>query len=166
MISQITLQAIYDLLRFETMLMNEFLSCMDLPRNRVAKEMVPCGDSRIKHHASQPLVRERYRPKPRGAQWSDWPGHGFNQENPTLVMDEVPSRHSETDEPRPAAVSKGPVTPTQPGCRRQRTKKWQSSKPVAVISYEVVKPVATPATGFSKMCRKILGSLQSPASLA
>ena len=159
-ISRILPQSIYDLLRFETMLMNgSYRVHVDLPAGyRVAEnDFLYEVSNRINYHLLS-LVKDVIKPNPEvhsGAIVEPW----IQPENPTLVIDEVPSRHSETPvSPDQLAVSKGPVTPTQPAA--SETKEVASVKPVAVTYHTggQAEVVATPATGLPKTGQEELAS--------
>ncbi|MCR4487138.1 SGO_0316/SGO_0317 family LPXTG-anchored serine peptidase [Streptococcus parasanguinis] len=159
-ISRILPQSIYDLLRFETMLMNgSYRVHVDLPAGyRVAEnDFLYEVSNRINYHLLS-LVKDVIKPNPEvhsGAIVEPW----IQPENPTLVIDEVPSRHSETPvSPDQLAVSKGPVTPTQPAA--SETKEVATNKPVAVTYHTggQAEVVATPATGLPKTGQDELAS--------
>ena len=159
-ISRILPQSIYDLLRFETMLMNgSYRVHVDLPAGyRVAEnDFLYEVSNRINYHLLS-LVKDVIKPNPEvhsGAIVEPW----IQPENPTLVIDEVPSRHSETPvSPDQLAVSKGPVTPTQPAA--SETKEVATNKPVAVTYHTggQAEVVATPATGLPKTGQEELAS--------
>jgi len=159
-ISRILPQSIYDLLRFETMLMNgSYRVHVDLPAGyRVAEnDFLYEVSNRINYHLLS-LVKDVIKPNPEvhsGAIVEPW----IQPENPTLVIDEVPSRHSETPvSPDQLAVSKGPVTPTQPAA--SETKEVATNKPVAVTYHTggQAEVAATPATGLPKTGQDELAS--------
>ena len=159
-ISRLLPQSIYDLLRFETMLMNgSYRVHIDLPAGYHVSEndFLYEVSNRINYHLLS-LVKDVIKPNPEvhsGAIVEPW----IQPENPTLVIDEVPSRHSETPvTPDQLAVSKGPVTPTQPAA--SETKEVATNKPVAV-TYHTGGPAeatATPATGLPKTGQEELAS--------
>ena len=159
-ISRLLPQSIYDLLRFETMLMNgSYRVHIDLPAGYHVSEndFLYEVSNRINYHLLS-LVKDVIKPNPEvhsGAIVEPW----IQPENPTLVIDEVPSRHSETPvTPDQLAVSKGPVTPTQPAA--SETKEVATNKPVAV-TYHTGGPAeatATPATGLPKTGQDELAS--------
>ncbi len=159
-ISRLLPQSIYDLLRFETMLMNgsyrvhvDLPACYHVSENDFLYEV----SNRINYHLLS-LVKDVIKPNPEvhsGAIVEPW----IQPENPTLVIDEVPSRHSETPvTPDQLAVSKGPVTPTQPAA--SETKEVATNKPVAVTYHTggQAEVVATPATGLPKTGQEELAS--------
>ena len=159
-ISRLLPQSIYDLLRFETMLMNgSYRVHVDLPAGyHVAEnDFLYEVSNRINYHLLS-LVKDVIKPNPEvhsGAIVEPW----IQPENPTLVIDEVPSRHSETPvTPDQLAVSKGPVTPTQPAA--SETKEVATNKPVAVTYHTggQAEVVATPATGLPKTGQDELAS--------
>ena len=159
-ISRLLPQSIYDLLRFETMLMNgSYRVHVDLPAGYHVSEndFLYEVSNRINYHLLS-LVKDVIKPNPEvhsGAIVEPW----IQPENPTLVIDEVPSRHSETPvTPDQLAVSKGPVTPAQPAA--SETKEVATNKPVAV-TYHTGGPAeatATPATGLPKTGQDELAS--------
>jgi len=159
-ISRLLPQSIYDLLRFETMLMNgSYRVHVDLPAGYHVSEndFLYEVSNRINYHLLS-LVKDVIKPTPEvhsGAIVEPW----IQPENPTLVIDEVPSRHSETPvTPDQLAVSKGPVTPTQPAA--SETKEVATNKPVAVTYHTggQVEVAATPATGLPKTGQDELAS--------
>ena len=159
-ISRLLPQSIYDLLRFETMLMNgSYRVHVDLPAGyHVAEnDFLYEVSNRINYHLLS-LVKDVIKPIPEvhsGAIVEPW----IQPENPTLVIDEVPSRHSETPvTPDQLAVSKGPVTPTQPAA--SETKEVATNKPVAVTYHTggQAEVTATPATGLPKTGQEELAS--------
>ena len=159
-ISRLLPQSIYDLLRFETMLMNgSYRVHVDLPAGYHVSEndFLYEVSNRINYHLLS-LVKDVIKPTPEvhsGAIVEPW----IQPENPTLVIDEVPSRHSETPvTPDQLAVSKGPVTPTQPAA--SETKEVATNKPVAVTYHTggQAEVVATPATGLPKTGQEELAS--------
>ena len=159
-ISRLLPQSIYDLLRFETMLMNgSYRVHVDLPAGyHVAEnDFLYEVSNRINYHLLS-LVKDVIKPTPEvhsGAIVEPW----IQPENPTLVIDEVPSRHSETPvTPGQLAVSKGPVTPAQPAA--SETKEVATNKPVAVTYHTggQAEVVATPATGLPKTGQDELAS--------
>ena len=159
-ISRLLPQSIYDLLRFETMLMNgSYRVHVDLPAGYHVSEndFLYEVSNRINYHLLS-LVKDVIKPTPEvhsGAIVEPW----IQPENPTLVIDEVPSRHSETPvTPGQLAVSKGPVTPTQPAT--SETKEVATNKPVAVTYHTggQVEVAATPATGLPKTGQDELAS--------
>ena len=159
-ISRLLPQSIYDLLRFETMLMNgSYRVHIDLPAGYHVSEndFLYEVSNRINYHLLS-LVKDVIKPNPEvhsGAIVEPW----IQPENPTLVIDEVPSRHSETPvTPDQLAVSKGPVTPTQPAA--SETKEVATNKPVAVTYHTggQAEVVATPATGLPKTGQEELAS--------
>ena len=159
-ISRLLPQSIYDLLRFETMLMNgSYRVHVDLPAGyHVAEnDFLYEVSNRINYHLLS-LVKDVIKPTPEvhsGAIVEPW----IQPENPTLVIDEVPSRHSETPvTPGQLAVSKGPVTPAQPAA--SETKEVATNKPVAVTYHTggQAEVAATPATGLPKTGQDELAS--------
>ena len=159
-ISRLLPQSIYDLLRFETMLMNgSYRVHVDLPAGyHVAEnDFLYEVSNRINYHLLS-LVKDVIKPNPEvhsGAIVEPW----IQPENPTLVIDEVPSRHSETPlTPDQLAVSKSPVTPAQPAA--SETKEVATNKPVAVTYHTggQAEVVATPATGLPKTGQEELAS--------
>ena len=159
-ISRLLPQSIYDLLRFETMLMNgSYRVHVDLPAGYHVSEndFLYEVSNRINYHLLS-LVKDVIKPNPEvhsGAIVEPW----IQPENPPLVIDEVPSRHSETPvSPDQLAVSKGPVTPTQPAA--SETKEVATNKPVAVTYHTggQAEVVATPATGLPKTGQEELAS--------
>ena len=159
-ISRLLPQSIYDLLRFETMLMNgSYRVHVDLPAGyHVAEnDFLYEVSNRINYHLLS-LVKDVIKPTPEvhsGAIVEPW----IQPENPTLVIDEVPSRHSETPvTPGQLAVSKGPVTPAQPAA--SETKEVATNKPVAVTYHTggQAEATATPATGLPKTGQDELAS--------
>ena len=159
-ISRLLPQSIYDLLRFETMLMNgSYRVHVDLPAGyHVAEnDFLYEVSNRINYHLLS-LVKDVIKPTPEvhsGAIVEPW----IQPENPTLVIDEVPSRHSETPvTPGQLAVSKGPVTPAQPAA--SETKEVATNKPVAVTYHTggQTEVAATPATGLPKTGQDELAS--------
>ena len=159
-ISRLLPQSIYDLLRFETMLMNgSYRVHVDLPAGyHVAEnDFLYEVSNRINYHLLS-LVKDVIKPNPEvhsGAIVEPW----IQPENPTLVIDEVPSRHSETPvTPDQLAVSKGPVTPAQPAAGE--TKEVATNKPVAVTYHTggQAEATATPATGLPKTGQDELAS--------
>ena len=159
-ISRLLPQSIYDLLRFETMLMNgSYRVHVDLPAGyHVAEnDFLYEVSNRINYHLLS-LVKDVIKPNPEvhsGAIVEPW----IQPENPTLVIDEVPSRHSETPvTPGQLAVSKGPVTPAQPAA--SETKEVATNKPVAVTYHTggQTEVAATPATGLPKTGQDELAS--------
>ena len=159
-ISRLLPQSIYDLLRFETMLMNgSYRVHVDLPAGYHVSEndFLYEVSNRINYHLLS-LVKDVIKPNPEvhsGAIVEPW----IQPENPTLVIDEVPSRHSETPvTPDQLAVSKGPVTPTQPAA--SETKEVATNKPVAVTYHTggQAEVAATPATGLPKTGQDELAS--------
>ena len=113
--------------------------------------------NRINYHLLS-LVKDVIKPNPEvhsGAIVEPW----IQPENPTLVIDEVPSRHSETPvTPDQLAVSKGPVTPAQPAAGE--TKEVATNKPIAVTYHTggQAEATATPATGLPKTGQDELAS--------
>ena len=159
-ISRLLPQSIYDLLRFETMLMNgSYRVHVDLPAGyRVAEnDFLYEVSNRINYHLLS-LVKDVIKPTPEvhsGAIVEPW----IQPENPTLVIDEVPSRQAETPvTPDQLAVSESPVTPAQPVA--SETKEVATNKPVAVTYHTggQAEVVATPATGLPKTGQDELAS--------
>ena len=159
-ISRLLPQSIYDLLRFETMLMNgSYRVHVDLPAGyRVAEnDFLYEVSNRINYHLLS-LVKDVIKPTPEvhsGAIVEPW----IQPENPTLVIDEVPSRQAETPvTPDQLAVSESPVTPAQPVA--SETKEVATNKPVAVTYHTggQAEVVATPATGLPKTGQEELAS--------
>ena len=159
-ISRILPQSIYDLLRFETMLMNgSYRVHVDLPAGyRVAEnDFLYEVSNRINYHLLS-LVKDVIKPTPEvhsGAIVEPW----IQPENPTLVIDEVPSRQAETPvTPDQLVVSESPVTPAQPAA--SETKEVATNKPVAVTYHTggQAEVVATPATGLPKTGQEELAS--------
>ena len=159
-ISRLLPQSIYDLLRFETMLMNgSYRVHVDLPAGyRVAEnDFLYEVSNRINYHLLS-LVKDVIKPTPEvhsGAIVEPW----IQPENPTLVIDEVPSRQAETPvTPDQLAVSETPVTPAQPVA--SETKEVATNKPVAVTYHTggQAEVTATPATGLPKTGQDELAS--------
>ena len=159
-ISRLLPQSIYDLLRFETMLMNgSYRVHVDLPAGyRVAEnDFLYEVSNRINYHLLS-LVKDVIKPTPEvhsGAIVEPW----IQPENPTLVIDEVPSRQAETPvTPDQLAVSETPVTPAQPVA--SETKEVATNKPVAVTYHTggQAEVAATPATGLPKTGQEELAS--------
>ena len=159
-ISRLLPQSIYDLLRFETMLMNgSYRVHVDLPAGyRVAEnDFLYEVSNRINYHLLS-LVKDVIKPNPEvhsGAIVEPW----IQPENPTLVIDEVPSRQAETPvTPDQLAVSETPVTPAQPVA--SETKEVATNKPVAVTYHTggQAEATATPATGLPKTGQEELAS--------
>ena len=159
-ISRLLPQSIYDLLRFETMLMNgSYRVHVDLPAGyRVAEnDFLYEVSNRINYHLLS-LVKDVIKPTPEvhsGAIVEPW----IQPENPTLVIDEVPSRQAETPvTPDQLAVSETPVTPAQPAA--SETKEVATNKPVAVTYHTggQAEVTATPATGLPKTGQEELAS--------
>lgn len=159
-ISRLLPQSIYDLLRFETMLMNgSYRVHVDLPAGyRVAEnDFLYEVSNRINYHLLS-LVKDVIKPTPEvhsGAIVEPW----IQPENPTLVIDEVPSRQAETPvTPDQLAVSESPVTPAQPVA--SETKEVATNKPVAVTYHTggQAEVTATPATGLPKTGQEELAS--------
>ena len=159
-ISRLLSQSIYDLLRFETMLMNgSYRVHVDLPAGyRVAEnDFLYEVSNRINYHLLS-LVKDVIKPTPEvhsGAIVEPW----IQPENPTLVIDEVPSRQAETPvTPDQLAVSETPVTPAQPVA--SETKEVATNKPVAVTYHTggQAEVTATPATGLPKTGQEELAS--------
>ena len=159
-ISRLLPQSIYDLLRFETMLMNgSYRVHVDLPAGyRVAEnDFLYEVSNRINYHLLS-LVKDVIKPTPEvhsGAIVEPW----IQPENPTLVIDEVPSRQAETPvTPDQLAVSETPVTPAQPVA--SETKEVATNKPVAVTYHTggQAEVTATPATGLPKTGQEELSS--------
>ncbi|OFR29641.1 SGO_0316/SGO_0317 family LPXTG-anchored serine peptidase [Streptococcus sp. HMSC072C09] len=159
-ISRLLPQSIYDLLRFETMLMNgSYRVHVDLPSGyRVAEnDFLYEVSNRINYHLLS-LVKDVIKPNPEvhsGAIVEPW----IQPENPTLVIDEVPSRQAETPvTPDQLAVSESPGTPAQPAA--SETKEVATNKPVAVTYHTggQAEVAATPATGLPKTGQEELAS--------
>ena len=159
-ISRLLPQSIYDLLRFETMLMNgSYRVHVDLPAGyRVAEnDFLYEVSNRINYHLLS-LIKDVIKPNPEvhsGAIVEPW----IQPENPTLVIDEVPSRQAETPvTPDQLVVSESPVTPTQPAA--SETKEVATNKPVAVTYHTggQAEVAATPATGLPKTGQDELAS--------
>ena len=159
-ISRLLPQSIYDLLRFETMLMNgSYRVHVDLPAGyRVAEnDFLYEVSNRINYHLLS-LVKDVIKPTPEvhsGAIVEPW----IQPENPTLVIDEVPSRQAETPvTPDQLVVSESPVTPAQPAA--SETKEVATNKPVAVTYHTggQAEVTATPATGLPKTGQEELAS--------
>ena len=159
-ISRLLPQSIYDLLRFETMLMNgSYRVHVDLPAGyHVAEnDFLYEVSNRINYHLLS-LVKDVIKPNPEvhsGAIVEPW----IQPENPTLVIDEVPSRQSEIPvTPDQLVVSETPVTPTQPAA--SETKEVATNKPVAVTYHTggQAEVAATPATGLPKTGQDELAS--------
>ena len=159
-ISRLLPQSIYDLLRFETMLMNgSYRVHVDLPAGyHVAEnDFLYEVSNRINYHLLS-LVKDVIKPNPEvhsGAIVEPW----IQPENPTLVIDEVPSRQAETPvTPDQLAVSESLVTPAQPAA--SETKEVATNKPVAVTYHTggQTEVAATPATGLPKTGQDELAS--------
>ncbi|MEZ7573609.1 SGO_0316/SGO_0317 family LPXTG-anchored serine peptidase [Streptococcus parasanguinis] len=162
-ISRLLPQSIYDLLRFETMLMNgSYRVHVDLPAGyRVAEnDFLYEVSNRINYHLLS-LIKDVIKPTPEvhsGAIVEPW----IQPENPTLVIDEVPSRQAETPvTPDQLVVSESPgtpVTPAQPVA--SETKEVATNKPVAVTYHTggQAEATATPATGLPKTGQEELAS--------
>ena len=159
-ISRLLPQSIYDLLRFETMLMNgSYRVHVDLPAGyRVAEnDFLYEVSNRINYHLLS-LIKDVIKPTPEvhsGAIVEPW----IQPENPTLVIDEVPSRQAETPvTPDQLVVSESPGTPAQPAA--SETKEVATNKPVAVTYHTggQAEVVATPATGLPKTGQEALAS--------
>ena len=159
-ISRLLPQSIYDLLRFETMLMNgSYRVHVDLPAGyHVAEnDFLYEVSNRINYHLLS-LVKDVIKPNPEvhsGAIVEPW----IQPENPTLVIDEVPSRQSEIPvTPDQLVVSETPVTPAQPVA--SETKEVATNKPVAVTYHTggQAEVTATPATGLPKTGQEELAS--------
>ena len=159
-ISRLLPQSIYDLLRFETMLMNgSYRVHVDLPSGyRVAEnDFLYEVSNRINYHLLS-LVKDVIKPNPEvhsGAIVEPW----IQPENPTLVIDEVPSRQAETPvTPDQLAVSESPGTPAQPAA--SETKEVATNKPVAVTYHTggQAEVAATSATGLPKTGQEELAS--------
>ena len=159
-ISRLLPQSIYDLLRFETMLMNgSYRVHVDLPAGYHVSEndFLYEVSNRINYHLLS-LVKDVIKPNPEvhsGAIVEPW----IQPENPTLVIDEVPSRQAETPvTPDQLAVSETPVTPAQPAA--SETKEVATNKPVAVTYHTggQAEVTATPATGLPKTGQEELAS--------
>ena len=159
-ISRLLPQSIYDLLRFETMLMNgSYRVHVDLPAGyHVAEnDFLYEVSNRINYHLLS-LVKDVIKPTPEvhsGAIVEPW----IQPENPTLVIDEVPSRQAETPvTPDQLVVSETPVTPAQPAA--SETKEVATNKPVAVTYHTggQAEVAATPATGLPKTGQDELAS--------
>ena len=159
-ISRLLPQSIYDLLRFETVLMNgSYRVHVDLPAGyHVAEnDFLYEVSNRINYHLLS-LVKDVIKPTPEvhsGAIVEPW----IQPENPTLVIDEVPSRQSETPvTPDQLAVSESPGTPAQPAA--SETKEVATNKPVAVTYHTggQAEVAATPATGLPKTGQEALTS--------
>ena len=157
-ISRLLPQSIYDLLRFETMLMNgSYRVHVDLPAGyRVAEnDFLYEVSNRINYHLLS-LIKDVIKPNPEvhsGAIVEPW----IQPENPTLVIDEVPSRQSVTPvtlTPQPET----PVTPAQPAA--SETKEVATNKPVAVTYHTggQAEVATTPATGLPKTGQEDLAS--------
>ena len=159
-ISRLLPQSIYDLLRFETMLMNgSYRVHVDLPAGyRVAEnDFLYEVSNRINYHLLS-LIKDVIKPTPEvhsGAIVEPW----IQPENPTLVIDEVPSRQAETPvTPDQLVVSESPGTPAQPAA--SETKEVATNKPVAVTYHTggQAEVAATPATGLPKTGQDELAS--------
>ena len=159
-ISRLLPQSIYDLLRFETMLMNgSYRVHVDLPSGyRVAEnDFLYEVSNRINYHLLS-LVKDVIKPNPEvhsGAIVEPW----IQPENPTLVIDEVPGRQAETPvTPDQLAVSESLGTPAQPAA--SETKEVATNKPVAVTYHTggQTEVAATPATGLPKTGQDELAS--------
>ena len=159
-ISRLLPQSIYDLLRFETMLMNgSYRVHVDLPAGYHVSEndFLYEVSNRINYHLLS-LVKDVIKPNPEvhsGAIVEPW----IQPENPTLVIDEVPSRQSEIPvTPDQLVVSETPVTPAQPAA--SETKEAATNKPVAVTYHTggQAEATATPATGLPKTGQDELAS--------
>ena len=159
-ISRLLPQSIYDLLRFEMMLMNgSYRVHVDLPAGyRVAEnDFLYEVSNRINYHLLS-LVKDVIKPTPEvhsGAIVEPW----IQPENPTLVIDEVPSRHSEIPvPPDQLVVPKKPVTPAQPAA--SETKEVATNKPVAVTYHTggQAEVATTPATDLPKTGQEELAS--------
>ena len=157
-ISRLLPQSIYDLLRFETMLMNgSYRVHVDLPAGyRVAEnDFLYEVSNRINYHLLS-LVKDVIKPTPEvhsGAIVEPW----IQPENPTLVIDEVPSRQSVTPV-TPTPQPETPGTPAQPAA--SETKEVATNKPVAVTYHTggQAEVVAIPATGLPKTGQEALAS--------
>ena len=159
-ISRLLPQSIYDLLRFETMLMNgSYRVHVDLPSGyRVAEnDFLYEVSNRINYHLLS-LVKDVIKPNPEvhsGAIVEPW----IQPENPTLVIDEVPGRQAETPvTPDQLAVSESLGTPAQPAA--SETKEVATNKPVAVTYHTggQAEVATTPATGLPKTGQEALAS--------
>ena len=160
-ISRLLPQSIYDLQRFETMLMNgSYRVHVDVPAGyRVAEnDFLYEVSNRINYHLLS-LVKDLIKPNPEehsGAIVEPW----IQPENPILVIDEVPSHQSEKPvSPDQLEVPTTPVTPVQPAA--SETKEVASVKPVAVTYHTggQAEVAATPATGLPKTGQEDLASI-------
>ena len=152
-ISRLLPQSIYDLKRFETMLMNgSYRVHVDLPAGYRASEndFLYEVSNQINFHLLS-LVKDVIKPNPEvhsGAIVEPW----IQPENPTLEIPETPVT------PVQPAVSKGPATPAQP--TTSETKEVATNKPVAVTYHTggQAEVAATSATGLPKTGQDELAS--------
>ena len=138
-ISRLLPQSIYDLLRFETMLMNgSYRVHVDLPAGYHVAEMISFMKWAIgsSYHLLS-LVKDVIKPNPEvhsGAIVEPW----IQPENPTLVIDEVPSRQAETPvTPDQLVVSE--VQELQLNQLQAKQKKWQQTNQSLSLIIQAVK---------------------------
>ena len=152
--SRLLPQSIYDLQRFETMLMNgSYRVHVELPAGYRASEndFLYEVTNQINFHLLS-LVKDVIKPNPEvhsGAIVAPW----IQPENPTLVIPETPVT------PVQPAVSKGPVTPAQP--TTPETKEVATNKPVAVAYHtggQAEVAASTPTTSLPKTGQEALTS--------
>ena len=153
-ISRLLPQSIYDLQRFETMLMNgSYRVHVELPAGYRASEndFLYEVTNQINFHLLS-LVKDVIKPNPEvhgGAIVAPW----IQPENPTLEIPEIPVA------PVQPAVSKGPVTPVQP--TTPETKEVATNKPVAVTYHtgsQAEVAASTPTTSLPKTGQEALAS--------
>lgn len=153
-ISRLLPQSIYDLQRFETMLMNgSYRVHVELPAGYRASEndFLYEVTNQINFHLLS-LVKDVIKPNPEvhgGAIVAPW----IQPENPTLEIPEIPVA------PVQPAVSKGPVTPVQP--TTPETKEVATNKPVAVTYHtgsQAEVAASTPTTSLPKTGQDALAS--------
>ena len=153
-ISRLLPQSIYDLQRFETMLMNgSYRVHVELPAGYRASEndFLYEVTNQINFHLLS-LVKDVIKPNPEvhgGAIVAPW----IQPENPTLEIPEIPVA------PVQPAVSKGQVTPVQP--TTPETKEVATNKPVAVTYHtgsQAEVAASTPTTSLPKTGQEALAS--------
>ena len=153
-ISRLLPQSIYDLQRFETMLMNgSYRVHVELPAGYRASEndFLYEVTNQINFYLLS-LVKDVIKPNPEvhgGAIVAPW----IQPENPTLEIPEIPVA------PVQPAVSKGPVTPVQP--TTPETKEVATNKPVAVTYHtgsQAEVAASTPTTSLPKTGQEALAS--------
>ena len=153
-ISRLLPQSIYDLQRFETMLMNgSYRVHVELPAGYRASEndFLYEVSNQINFHLLS-LDKDVIKPNPEvhgGAIVAPW----IQPENPTLEIPEIPVA------PVQPAVSKGPVTPVQP--TTPETKEVATNKPVAVTYHtgsQAEVAASTPTTSLPKTGQEALAS--------